>query len=183
MHSEAASGYFAPQPDAARAGHEVSDITVGGIRNFMIILFGTLLLTFVLMAGLLYGMVKFQQADERKTMLSPLAAEVPEPPSPALQPSRYHNTLDADDLKAMHATEKGILTSYGWIGSDHKAARIPIKQAMELVLANNTLKVTATPGTAGTHLTPTPWGGAAGLMINAANPLDHAPPSPSNTPN
>ncbi len=177
MHEDPALRNLPPSNDAAKAGHEVADITLGGIRNFGIILFGTIVITLVLMSGLLWGYVKFQDYREPA-----LAAEhvTPVPPEPALQPSRYHNTLDAEDLKALHNEEHDKLTSYAWI-EGKQSARIPIERAMDLMLARGYPTRSGSPASSNS-LVPVPTGGAGGIMNNAANPLDHAPPIPQPLP-
>ena len=172
MHEDPALRNLPPSRDAATAGHEVADITLGGIRNFGIILFGTIIITLIAMSGLLWGYVKYQDA------INPAASDdrpVPVPPEPMLQPSRYHNTLDATDLIAFHDEEKQKLSMYAWIGDSHKTARIPIERAMDMLLAKGFPARKGAPA-ASNSLVPTPTGGAAGIMNNAANPLDHAPP-------
>lgn len=177
MHEDPALRNLPPSNDAAKAGHEVADITLGGIRNFGIILFGTIFLTLALMSGLLWGYVKYQDAHEPE-----LAADhqVPVPPSPMLQPSRYHNTLDAQDLKALHNEEHDKLTSYAWI-QGRQTVRIPVERAMDLMLAKGYPTRSGAPA-ASNSLIPVPTGGAGGIINNAANPLDHAPPFPQPLP-
>ncbi len=51
------------------------------------------------------------------------------PPEPRLQ------AQPRLDLKALHEGEDAVLTSYAWIDPDHGIARIPIDQAMKIVVA------------------------------------------------
>ena len=101
MHEDPTARNRPPEPGAAKAGHEVADITLGGIKIFGVILFGTIFLTLVLMSGLLWGYMKY--LDSQEEARSPIVREVPVPPEPMLQPSRYHNTLDWIDLKNLQS--------------------------------------------------------------------------------
>ncbi|MBV8780996.1 MAG: hypothetical protein JO353_06320 [Phycisphaerae bacterium] len=183
MHEDPALRNLPPSAAAAAAGHEVADITLGGIRNFLIILFGTIAITLVLMAFLYSLLNKYEMSQEEPQ--STLVKEVPVPPSPMLQPSRYHNTLDATDLNKFHEVEDNTINhTYAWIGPDKQAARIPIEDAMKLLLAkglparSNGTSGGGTSSGEGSNLQLPPTGGAAGLMINSAHPLEHAPPIP-----
>ncbi|HKI84050.1 MAG TPA: hypothetical protein VKA63_06925 [Candidatus Krumholzibacteria bacterium] len=49
------------------------------------------------------------------------------PPEPRLQANPHA------DLRAMHAEEDSILTSYGWEEKSAQVARVPIEQAMKMV--------------------------------------------------
>jgi hypothetical protein len=38
------------------------------------------------------------------------------------------------NLRAMRATEDGLLTSYGWVNREAKTVRIPVERAMDLLV-------------------------------------------------
>lgn len=51
-----------------------------------------------------------------------------EPPGPRLQ------VRPEIDLEALHAQEDAVLTSYAWVDKQHGIVRIPVEEAMRLVV-------------------------------------------------
>ena len=117
-----------PKADNIESEHEESDVDVRAILGF-----GAALLTVGLaVAVFLYWLVGFygRQAERRETRVFPLAAEQQEqlPPEPRLQSDPQ------GDLRALRTQEEELLKSYGWVNKEAGIARIPIDEAMKLVV-------------------------------------------------
>jgi hypothetical protein len=107
--------------------HEESDVDIRGILVFgaalivaaIVIHFGTWIL------------FKYFDAREaqRVVPMYPLAAQGNrEPPGPRLQ------TNPREDMRELRARDEEILTSYGWVDKNAGVVRIPIDEAMKLVV-------------------------------------------------
>ncbi|MGH9723344.1 MAG: hypothetical protein ACRD8O_24295 [Bryobacteraceae bacterium] len=108
-------------------GHEESDVSVGAITKF-----GIMLTLFVIVClGLMWFLYDRLSAREsaRTERPTPLALSDPQkqPPEPRLQSS------PVSDLQRFRADEDAILKSYGWVDSDKNIVRIPVERAKELV--------------------------------------------------
>lgn len=108
--------------------HERSDISVGGVVAFAValttvcvVIFGT-----VRVLNLVFARYRPQPAAAEY----PLAAESLRrlPPEPRLQ------TDPRDDLMHLRDAEDRVLESYGWVDRDAGVVRIPIDQAMQLLV-------------------------------------------------
>ena len=84
--------------------------------------------------GIVYGVFWLFEGRERSNdqlmQKYPLAAAVPhkEPPAPNLQKQPFK------DIYMLRQGETEKLTTYGWVDKDGGVARIPIDQAMEIML-------------------------------------------------
>jgi hypothetical protein len=169
MHEDPSLRNLPPRAEALAARHEVEDMPLGGIKGFVVFLAlmiaGTFVVVWVVTRLLLHLSVSGDQT------VSPFAGVVP--PEPRIQPSRDHNTLDWQDLKGLRDEEYKKLHEYAWIGADKQSARIPIEEAMKLVLAQGlpTRQGSATGGPAALP----GQGGVGGLMVAPANPLTLPP--------
>ena len=108
--------------------HEESDVNVRAILGF-----GAALLAVAVTAQIfLYWLVGFydRQAERRDTRVFPLAAEQQEqpPPEPRLQSDPQR------EMRDLRAHEQDILKGYGWVNKDAGIARIPIDEAMKIVV-------------------------------------------------
>jgi hypothetical protein len=61
------------------------------------------------------------------TRVAGIERDVPRPPPPVLE------TKPKLTLQAQRSREDTLLTSYGWVDQEHRAARIPIERAMQLL--------------------------------------------------
>ena len=108
--------------------HEESDVNVRGLFGFAAGL--TLVVVFVaFVVWLLFQF--FASREARKTTPEfPLATQQENrlPPEPRLQ------TNPRQDLSDLRSKENQILTSYGWADKNAGVVRIPIDQAMKLML-------------------------------------------------
>jgi hypothetical protein len=121
----------------AELKHNVDDIDVWLIVKFAI---GLLILGIVSYAGL-YGMLKVFERERLAAEAPPpsmtRSAEERLPPPPRLQmmpgsPSE-HKTADYE-MTAMLEEENTTLNSYGWVDKNAGVVRIPISDAMKLLL-------------------------------------------------
>jgi hypothetical protein len=108
--------------------HETTDVNISGI-----LLFGVgLIVSAVLIYFVVWVLFKYFEAREARRVAPeyPLAAtqEVRLPPEPRLQ------TNPRGDLQDLRAQEDQILNSYGWIDKNTGVVRIPIDEAMKLVV-------------------------------------------------
>lgn len=101
---------------------------------------------------------------------------------PAPRGDTYEQTrakARAEKLKALREEDEKALTTYGWIDKDKGVARVPIKRAMELTVAELVMKK---PQPAGPIATPEPAPAAAPAGAVAPKAAPTAAPSPAGTP-
>jgi hypothetical protein len=116
-----------PAARARHLGYEPKDVSVRWVVGTAI---GGVLFV-ALAAAALYGLQRLYAAvDVVEVEPPPTALERldPVPPAPRLQAE------PAEDLAAYLARERAILDSYAWVDEDAGIARIPIEQAMQLVV-------------------------------------------------
>jgi hypothetical protein len=138
-------------PASVREGYEVTDVSVQGIMVFLVGLFASVGVFFVLCFGLgkviNYSLAKSDGAPDKwnassaagtgklKHMESNPAAEQQQLeqlthnfPTPRLE-------IDdgSQDLADLHAREDLLLGHYSWADDSHSKVRIPIERAMELI--------------------------------------------------
>lgn len=120
-------------------GYETRDVNVTAIAKY-----GMALVVLALVAHLLVWLVFdlfVGEADKRDPVLSPLAPkQLQLPPQPRLQAEVVgddRNQLPFDSLTLKNQVlqkEEDLLNGYGWIDKNAGIIRIPIDQAMELVV-------------------------------------------------
>jgi hypothetical protein len=110
-----------PQPPHG-PGHETGDVNVGAVGKFGV---GLVIVT-LLSIGLLLGVFKFFNTRDGRQ------AEMVDPvklfPSPQLLPN------EPKTLAEIRAGEEKILHGYGWVDQPKGVVRIPVEQAMELLV-------------------------------------------------
>ena len=170
MHEDPSLRNLAPRAEALAARHEVEDLSLGGLKVSVVLLGLLLIATFIIVWIAIR--VLLQQTTAGDGIPSPFAGTTVVP-DPQIQPSRNHNTLDWQDLTALHEEENKKLTEFAWIGPDKQKARVPIASAMDMLLAQGlpTRQGAATGGPADLPV----QGGAGGLMVAPANPLTLPP--------
>jgi hypothetical protein len=147
-----------------KEGYEVTDVSVQGIVVFIVGLFVSVGVFFVLCFGLgkviNYGLAKYDGPANKWN-----AANVPQPgklqnmeSNPAEQQQKLQQLtkrfptprLETDDgnedLANLHGREDLLLDHYTWVDSSHTKVRIPIDRAMEIVAQSGHLKVMETQG-------------------------------------
>jgi hypothetical protein len=116
-----------------RGGFEESDVNVVAVGKFGIAL---LLVTLAAMA-MLVGLFNYFKAGEGGQAVTVDPATVF--PQPQLQKAPI------PDWNAMRAAEDRVLNSYGWVDQQKGVVRIPIAQAMDLVVQKGLPVRTAAP--------------------------------------
>jgi len=136
---------------SVQEGYEVTDVSVQGIMVFLVGLFVSVGVFFVLCFGLgkviNFGLVKRdgppnkwnanspQEAGKLKNMESnPVAAQQELKQLTQTFPTPRLQTDDGNqDLANLHARENLLLDHYSWVDDGHTKMRIPIERAMELI--------------------------------------------------
>ncbi|HEX9304021.1 MAG TPA: hypothetical protein VGA31_06180 [Thermoanaerobaculia bacterium] len=133
------------------AGHETSDVSIGGIVKFGIGLAAVTIVIYVAVWGFFRLLEKRERRQDQVEAVSPMvsASLRRTPPEPRLEPDPLAPRL------RMRAREDAVLTTYGWVDRNAGVARIPIARAIDLLVERG-LPVTkpVTPA-----VTPVPGGG------------------------
>lgn len=108
--------------------YEKRDINPGAVFKVTL---GLLLVT-ALVAAALVGYIGWQQ--ERATAADPAETAVKRFESGRPFPAPQLQETPTGDIRALHAREDAILGSYGWVDRDTGVVRVPIEEAMRLVL-------------------------------------------------
>lgn len=127
---------FRPQGTQANSGHEKRDVSAKWIFGLLLFLILCGVLIQALIAGVLRWLNHTPPPTDRWNPARPALNQTP--PQPRLQLS------PPADLAAFRAQEEAQLNSYGWVNQTSGIVRIPIDQAMELVLRKG-LPVRPTP--------------------------------------
>ena len=115
-------------PDNPEVVHEGSDVNVRAILGFGA---GLMALAFVVHIFLWWLLgVYTRQAERAQTQVYPLAAGQQEQ-LPAL-PRFQENPQQ--DMRALRAKQQALLEGYAWVNRDGGVARIPIEEAMRIVV-------------------------------------------------
>lgn len=131
MSTEHAHDYddeYGPTPAGAKYEH--TDIDPNIAYQFGLWLF----ISMIVSVGIVYGTFRLFEGRERSAnaaaQLYPLAATAgPKvPPTPNLQKQPFK------DIYMLHQGETEKLTTYGWVDKEGGVTRIPIDQAMEVML-------------------------------------------------
>ena len=129
-----------------RAGFEQTDVNVAAVGRFGV----ALLLAMLAAMALLVGVFNYFKASEGGVARTVDPAKVF--PHPQLQKTPI------PDLKAVRAVEEQVLNSYGWVDQQKGVVRIPIAQAMDLVVKKGLPVRTAAPPSVEEISTPTESG-------------------------
>lgn len=115
-------------PDNAEVVHEKSDVNVGAIIRYGVGLFVIAAVIHVFLWWLLGAHER--QLDRARTQVYPLAAGQQDrlPPSPRFQQNPQ------EDLQNLRVKQKALLEGYGWVNKEAGVARIPIEEAMKMVV-------------------------------------------------
>ena len=114
--------------DNPEVRHETTDVNIRAILIFG----GALIVSAVVISFAVWVLFRYFEARETRRVAPeyPLAAtqESRLPPEPRLQ------TNPREDLEQLREQEEQILNSYGWVDKNGGVARIPIEEAMKLVV-------------------------------------------------
>ena len=114
--------------DNVEVVHEESDVNVSAIIKYGI---GLLVIAAFLHVFLWWLQGTYSRQNERaQTQVYPLAAGQRDrmPPSPRFQQNPQQ------DLQELITRQKALLEGYGWVSRDEGVARIPIEDAMKMVV-------------------------------------------------
>jgi hypothetical protein len=123
----------APAPPA---GYETRDANVRGVFSFLVVLTVVLVLTFIVC----WGLFRYLSAQpEEPASISPFAETRQLPLGPQLQVNPRQDLLQYRD------EQEKSLESYGWENRSAGTVRVPIEQAMELLLRKGVSVQNAAP--------------------------------------
>jgi hypothetical protein len=114
--------------DNVEVVHEESDVNVSAIIRFGI---GLLVIGVLAHVFLWWLQGTYSRQNQRaQTQVYPLAAGQQDrlPPSPRFQDNPQQ------ELQDLRAKQKALLEGYGWVSKDAGVARIPIEDAMKMVV-------------------------------------------------
>jgi hypothetical protein len=115
-------------PDNVDVVHEESDVNVGAIIRYGI---GLLVVGAVVHVFLWWLLGSYERQHERaQTQVYPLAAGQRDrlPPFPRIQENPQQ------ELQELSGKQKAQLEGYGWVDKEAGVARIPIEDAMKMVI-------------------------------------------------
>jgi hypothetical protein len=114
--------------DNAAVDHEESDVDVSAILRYGIGLVAIAIAVHVLL-WLLLGVFE-RQNERRQTQVYPMAAGEQDrlPPAPRFQENPQQ------ELQDLRAKQRALLEGYGWVKKEAGIARIPIEDAMKIVV-------------------------------------------------
>jgi hypothetical protein len=110
--------------------YESQDLNIRGIVYFGI---GLLVVTVVAMV-LIFGILNSLEGSNPPPPIVNTAAP---PPEPRIMPNPIDRIPAEEQLEILRVQEEEILTTYGWVDQDAGVVRIPIEQAMEMVVEQN----------------------------------------------
>ena len=108
--------------------HEESDVDVGAILRYGV---GLLVIAAVVHVSVWFLLGMFERQSERtRTQLYPMAAGERNrlPPTPRFQENPQQ------ELRDLRAKQRALLEGYGWISKEAGVARIPIEDAMKIIV-------------------------------------------------
>ena len=137
--------------------HEMSDVHVGTLAKFIVILAVSVVV--VLVAMQIFS--NFLERLEESRELPPASRVNPGvqrlPPEPRLQGAPGSQLLPLEEMKKFRGHETAALTNYGWVSKEAGVVRLPIEEAKRIYLER--LKAGIKPGqtpAAGASPSPTP---------------------------
>ena len=124
-------------PESQRRGFEIHDASVRGLFIFAVCL--------VLAVGIIHAAAYWAyratvRGEERRNVeafpVGPLERTIPtRPPEPTLEPEPHHDILPRADLEEVRARQRAIIATWGWADAEHRFARIPVEEAMEMAVS------------------------------------------------
>ena len=154
--------------------HEESDVSGTALMKFI----GILLVSIIVILFLMKLMTNYFEAREQALELPPASRVNPPgtqrlPPLPRLQGAPGSQELPLDESKTYRAEQSAKVASYGWVNKEAGVVRIPVNEAMKLILERGMPLVSGTPPAA------SPAGGVAPGAAPAPTP---APKTPAQSP-
>ena len=114
--------------DNAATAHEESDVNVSAVLRYGMGLVAIAVVVHVCL-WLLLGVFE-RQNERRQTQVYPMAAGDQNrlPPAPRFQENPQQ------ELQELRAKQRALLEGYGWVSKEAGIARIPIEDAMKIVV-------------------------------------------------
>lgn len=155
--------------------HEESDVSGTALMKFI----GVLLVSILIILGLMKWMSNYFEAREQALELPPASRVNPPgtqrlPPMPRLQGAPGSQELPLDESKLYREEQNAKVASYGWVNKESGVVRIPVNDAMKLILEKGMPMVTGIPPAAPTAPAAPVAGGTS-----AGQPASPKAPSPS----
>ena len=107
---------------------EKSDVNASALLKYGFVLVVTTAVVVVLLWRLYFVFVRQEAARQPPPPILKVDPEAMAAPPPHLQ------TRPVQDFQAFRAREEGVLSSYGWVDKEKGVVRIPIEEAMRLVV-------------------------------------------------
>ena len=117
-----------PDADNVEVVHEESDVNVAAILRYGL---GLVVVAVVVHIFLWWLLGAYERQNERaQTQVYPMAAGQQNrlPPAPRFQENPQQ------ELQQLREKQKALLEGYGWVNKEAGVARIPIEEAMRLVV-------------------------------------------------
>lgn len=108
--------------------HEESDVNIGAILAFGAGLAGVAIVVSIVVWGL------FRYFDARESQQQPAAYPLAAKQEQRLPPEPRLQTNPRQDLADLRSAEDQTLTTYGWVDRNAGVVRIPVAEAMKLVI-------------------------------------------------
>jgi len=126
--------------------HEESDVSGTALMKFI----GVLLVSIVIILGLMKLLSNYFEAREQGLELPPASRVNPPgtqrlPPMPRLQGAPGSQELPMDESRLYREEQTARVASYGWVNKEAGIVRIPISDAMKLILEKGMPMVSGTP--------------------------------------
>ncbi len=146
--------------------HEESDVNVGTLFKFIVVLFISTVVILVAMRLMMDYFQKRELAEE----LPPASRVNPPgtrrlPPMPRLQGAPGSELLPLDEMKKFREEQQATIDSYGWVDRQAGVVRIPIEEAKRLIVKRGLQVKAAAPAAAST-----PARGASPVSKPASKP-------------
>ena len=117
-----------PDADNVEVVHEESDVNVAAILRYGLGLFAVAVVVHIFLWWLLGA---YERKNERaQTQVFPMAAGQQDrlPPAPRFQENPQQ------ELQQLREKQKALLEGYGWVNKEAGVVRIPIEDAMKIVV-------------------------------------------------
>ena len=126
--------------------HEESDVSGTALMKFI----GILVVSIAVILGLMKLMTDYFEAREQALELPPASrVNAPGaqrlPPLPRLQGAPGSQELPLDEAKTYRNEQDAKVASYGWVSKEAGTVRIPVNEAMKLILERGMPVVSGTP--------------------------------------
>jgi hypothetical protein len=150
-----------------RATHETSDVHIGTLVKFIVIL--AISCVIILIAMKYYS--NFLEGQEEQAELPPASRVNPPgtrrlPPMPRLQGAPGSEQLPMDEMKKVREEQNLAVTHYSWVDKSAGIVRIPIEEAKKIILERGMpARTGGAPGATAPSPAPSP-----AAKINAASP-------------